>query len=185
MRASHIVTDSHCDTHAHAHAHAHAHTHTHTHTHTHSACELWQFCQHIPKSLTWINSAFICFHIIIYLKMCFVLKASVLRILLSGTSYGDEEGDELSQWMEDLKQNLRPGMLKVTFFIHTLLVSFSITVWWRKTRIEQSCKNCFQNNRQRPPQAWIIVSAAPVRKRPSPLSWVIPTCPWPIWSPSI
>ena len=51
-------------------------------------------------------------------------------------------------------------------------------------QIEQSYKNCFQNNQQRPPQSWIIISAARVRKSHSHISWFVPTCPWPIWSPS-
>ncbi|KAI0236113.1 TATA box-binding protein-associated factor RNA polymerase I subunit A [Lamellibrachia satsuma] len=34
--------------------------------------------------------------------------ASILRILLSGTPHGDEEGEELTQWMEELKRNLQP-----------------------------------------------------------------------------
>ena len=56
---------------------------------------------------------------------------------------------------------------------------------WKKAQIEQNCKNCFQINWQIPQQSWIFVSATPVRKSHSHLLWFIPSCPWPIWSPSI
>ena len=46
-----------------------------------------------------------------------------------------------------------------------------------KALVEQSCKYCFQNNRQIPSQSRITVSAAPVKKSRSHLSGPIPSCP--------
>ena len=46
-----------------------------------------------------------------------------------------------------------------------------------KAQIEQCCKNCFQNNRQRPPQSLIIVLAAHVRKEPFSSLMIRPILP--------
>ena len=45
-------------------------------------------------------------------------------------------------------------------------------------------KNCFQNNRRRPHQFWINISAAPIRKSHSHIPRFIPSSAWPIWSHS-
>ena len=60
-------------------------------------------------------------------------------------------------------------MLNFYWAVIERVLTFSITVSFGsikegKAQIEQSCKKCFQNNRQWPPQSWIIVSTAPVNK---------------------
>ena len=82
------------------------------------------------------------------------------------------------------------GLTRQIMLIFYSVLTISNTIWFgsitvKKAQIEQNCKNCFQINWQIPPQSWIFVSATPVRKSHSHLLWFIPSCPWPIWSPSI
>ena len=56
-----------------------------------------------------------------------------------------------------------------------IVLTFLITVWFGSITVKEnlrlnSCKTCFQNNRQKPPQSCIIVSAAPVKQSHSHLS---------------